>query len=101
MKKKEQIIKEIIGECDIERTAIAMQAYKNQSEWVSVADALPEPESFYLVVANKGSIFMMYYGLGRDYLSGEMINCWFYNDAEVKPYLDPTHWQPLPKMPEI
>lgn len=76
-----------------ERLAEVLQSYADQPKWVDVS-TLPTPESTVLVTANKGSIFIMYYGE-----SNNGSNKWFYQEFEVKPYMIPTHWQHLPLAP--
>lgn len=68
-----------------------------ESKWIKCSERLPEPEQFVLAVVNKGSIFMMYYGLA---VVHDKQNNWFYNDEIIKPYMKPTHWQPLPEPPK-
>lgn len=66
----------------------------NHNRWVS-AEEPPEKESKVLVFAND-SIFIMWYGLTNKDGYG-----WFLNDEQViRPYMMPTHWQPLPQPPK-
>ena len=64
-------------------------------EWIKVSERLPEPESFYLVHQTGRGTFLMYYGK-----AAENRYNWFYKDEEIKPYLQPTHWMPLPALPK-
>jgi len=71
------------------------QIVKTYPDWIPTSERLPESNTTVLVVANKGSIFMMYFGLGN---SG--VDEWFHNDCEIRPYMIPKYWMPLPELPK-
>jgi hypothetical protein len=96
MKTAEEILKERgVPTCD-EDVIDLMHEFANQSKWIAVDEAFPETNSTVLVVANGGSVFIMYYGL-----SNKGIDDWYHGNSTVRPYMIPTHWQPLPIPPQI
>lgn len=52
-----------------------------------IANKSPLPETACIVLANKGSVFTMYYGLDN---TGRY--SWYYNNDPVRPYMIPTHY---------
>lgn len=68
---------------------------KIESNWIKVADRLPEPENWAIVFAND-HVNMMWYGLSNN---GTMK--WFYQGDIAKSYMRPTHWMPIPQPPKI
>lgn len=63
---------------------------RNQSEWISVDERLPESEGKYLVCTSNGNIgvgnFINYYGTGKHLC----FDTWAV-----------THWMPLPEPPKM
>ena len=66
----------------------AWQARAAQSEWISVEDRLPDPETTVLVCNERGEIFSSW--------ASDVDVFWFYDEEEDNRV---THWQPLPAPP--
>ena len=66
----------------------AWQARAAQSEWISVKDQLPDPETTVLVCNERGEIFSSW--------ASDITVFWFYGEEEDNRI---THWQPLPAPP--
>lgn len=66
----------------------AWQARAAQSEWISVKDQLPDPETTVLACNERGEIFSSW--------ASDITVFWFYGEEEDNRI---THWQPLPAPP--
>lgn len=64
------------------------QARAAQSEWISVKDQLPDPETTVLVCNERGEIFTSW--------ASDVDVFWFYFEEDDNRI---THWQPLPARP--
>ena len=62
------------------------------NNWISVDDGLPDKDDDYLVLS-QGHISIAKYWL--------TIHRWLSSDARISDGQLVTHWQPLPKLPEV
>lgn len=69
-------------------------AEANAPKWISVTEQMPNEQTYYLVIANKGAIFMFHWDLDSD-----GVVKWWYGEDPARPYMQPTHWMKLPVPP--
>ena len=75
-------------------TDLANKMYYEQSEWISVEDALPTINEIVHVWQNELT-------KGKLISNEEGKQLWHYENGITLTYEKPSHWQPLPNPPQI
>lgn len=94
----QQALLQVWNECEQERTK-AMEEYKNQSQWISVKERLPEKNQRLVLVCNTEEVGDYAWVCCGQYHALEFgkKKKWYnqFSDEEIIP----THWMPLPNSP--
>jgi len=78
----------------VEISDLANKMYYEQSEWISVEDALPTINEIVHVWQNELT-------KGKLISNEEGKQLWHYENGITLTYEKPSHWQPLPNPPQI